>query len=209
LLTTGSDSYVSNPSNPVPYTKEKRMDRTREYMVEDQRFVNGREDVLFYESEILTEDLTFAGPISVELFIESTGTDADFIVKVIDVFPDDMPEWQEKDEKYLPDAMAGYQMMVRGEVFRAKFRNSFERPEPLVPGKVARVAYDTPDILHTFKAGHRIMVQVQSSWFPLVDRNPQTFVDIYNADESDFQSATQTIQRSAQYPSRITMRQVN
>ena len=208
-LTVDSDQYVSDPANPVPYTKEKRIDRTREYMVEDQRFVSDRDDVLFYQSEVLTEDLTFAGPISVELFVESTGTDADFIVKVIDVFPDDMPEWQTKEEKYLPnDAMAGYQMMVRGEVFRAKFRNSFEFPEPLVPGEVARVAYDTPDILHTFKAGHRIMVQVQSSWFPLVDRNPQTFVDIYNADESDFQAATQTIHRSSQYPSRITMQQV-
>ena len=208
-VAAGSDSYESDPANPVPYTKEKRIDRTREYMVEDQRFASERSDVLVYESEVLTEDVTFAGPVSVELFIESTGTDADFIVKVIDVFPDDAPEWQTSEEKYLPDMMAGYEMMVRGEVFRAKFRNSFEFPEPLVPGEVARVAYDTPDILHTFKAGHRIMVHVQSSWFPLVDRNPQTFVDIYNADESDFVAATQTILRSAEHPSRITMRQVN
>ncbi|NQV73233.1 CocE/NonD family hydrolase [bacterium] len=207
-VTAGSDSYESDPANPVPYTKEKRIDRTREYMAEDQRFASERSDVLVYESEVLTEDVTFGGPVSVELFIESTGTDADFIVKVIDVFPDDAPEWQPAEEKYLPDTMAGYEMMVRGEVFRAKFRNSFEFPEPLVPGEATRVAYDTPDILHTFKAGHRIMVHVQSSWFPLVDRNPQTFVDIYNADESDFQAATQTILRSAEYPSRITMRQV-
>jgi uncharacterized protein len=205
-----SDMYVSDPANPVPYTGEKTLRRTREFMVEDQRFVTGREDVLVYRSDVLTEDFTFAGPVSVELFVESTGTDADFVVKVIDEYPEDAPEWQESAEKYLPDApMAGYQMMVRGEVFRAKFRNSFEFPEPLVPGEVARVAYDTPDILHTFKAGHRIMVHVQSSYFPYIDRNPQTFVDIYNADESDFQAATQTIHRSAQYPSRITMRMLD
>jgi len=205
----GSDEYVSDPANPVPYTKEIRNNRTREYMVEDQRFAGERDDVLVYKSDVLTEDVMFAGPVSVDLFVETTGTDADFVVKVIDVFPDDTPEWQDSTEKYLPDEMAGYQMMVRGEVFRAKFRNSFEFPEPLVPGEVARVAYDTPHILHTFKAGHRIMVQVQSSWFPLVDRNPQTFVDIYNADESDFQAATHTILRSEEHPSSVTMQKVN
>jgi uncharacterized protein len=208
-LADGKDQYVSDPANPVPYTNEKLLRRTREFMVEDQRFASGREDVLVYRSEVLTEDVTFAGPVSVELFVESTGTDADFVVKVIDEYPEDAPEWQENAEKYIPDTpMAGYQVMVRGEVFRAKFRNSFEFPEPLVPGEVTRIAYDTPDILHTFKAGHRIMVHVQSSYFPYIDRNPQTFVDIYNADESDFVAATQTIHRSAEYPSRITMKRV-
>ena len=205
----GGDSYVSDPANPVPYTKEVRINRTREYMVEDQRFAGERDDVLVYTSTVLEEDVTFAGPVSVELFVETTGTDADFVVKVIDVFPDDEPEWQDEEDKYLPDPMAGYQMMVRGEVFRGKFRNSFEFPEPLVPGEVARIAFDTPHILHTFKAGHRIMVQVQSSWFPLVDRNPQTFTDIYSASAEDFQAATHTIHRSAEHASRITMLRLN
>ena len=205
----GSDRYVSDPAHPVPYTKEVRINRTREYMVEDQRFAGERDDVLVYTSAVLEQDATFAGPVSVELFVETTGTDADFVVKVIDVFPDDEPEWQDEADKYLPDPMAGYQMMVRGEVFRGKFRNSYERPEPFVPGEVERVAFDTPHILHTFKAGHRIMVQIQSSWFPLVDRNPQTFTDIYNASEEDFQAATHTLHRSAEYASRITMLQLN
>lgn len=201
----GSDSYVSDPANPVPYTKEIRIDRTREYMVEDQRFAADREDVLVYETDVLTEDLTFAGPVHVDLYVSSTGTDADFIVKLIDVFPGDEPEWQSAEEKYLDDAMAGYQMMVRGEVFRSRFRNSFEIPEPLSPGAVENVSFKTPDIFHTFKAGHRIMVQIQSSWFPLVDRNPQTFVDIYNASEEDFQSATHTIFRNYEHPSSISI----
>ncbi|HMB91932.1 MAG TPA: CocE/NonD family hydrolase, partial [Rhodothermales bacterium] len=205
----GADRYVSDPADPVPYTKEVRINRTREYMVEDQRFAGERDDVLAYTSDVLEEDVTFAGPVAVELFVETTGTDADFVVKVIDVFPEDEPEWQDEDDKYLPDPMAGYQMMVRGEVFRGKFRNSFESPEPFVPGDVAHVAFDTPHILHTFKAGHRIMVQVQSSWFPLIDRNPQTFTDIYSASEKDFQAATHAIHRSAEYPSRITMLQLH
>jgi putative CocE/NonD family hydrolase len=199
------DEYVSDPDNPVPYTQEKRFERTREYIVEDQRFVADRPDVLVYESGVLSEDYTFAGPVGVELYVSSTGTDADFVVKLIDVFPDDEPEWQPAGEKYLDVPMAGYQMLVRGEVFRAKFRNSYEHPEPLVPGEVALVKFDTPHILHTFKAGHRIMVQVQSSWFPLVDRNPQTFVDIYSADESDFQVATHRIHRGAGQRSRLVI----
>jgi putative CocE/NonD family hydrolase len=207
---SGSDSYVSDPSNPVPYTSEIRIDRTREYMVEDQRFAADREDVLVYRTGELEEDMTLAGPITVDLYVTSTGTDADFVVKLIDVYPDDEPEWQGPGEKYLPDdPMAGYQMMVRGQVFRAKFRNSYEHPEPLTPGVVERVTFDTPDIFHTFKAGHRMMVQVQSSWFPLVDRNPQTFVDIYSADEEDFQTATQTIHHAPDTPSSLTVKRVN
>jgi putative CocE/NonD family hydrolase len=199
----GFDEYVSDPANPVPYTQETKIRRTREFMVEDQRFAAEREDVLVYQTEPLTEDYTFAGPIDVELFVSTTGTDADFVVKLIDVFPDDEPEWQSPDEKYLDLPMAGYQMMVRGEVFRAKFRKSFETPEPLVPGEVTRIAFATPDILHTFRAGHRIMLQVQSSWFPLVDRNPQTFVDIYGASEDDFQPATHRVHWGGDQASRI------
>jgi len=197
-----SDSYVSDPANPVPYTQEITTVRTREYMVEDQRFVAARPDVLVYRTDVLTEDVTLAGPVTADLFISTTGTDADFVVKLIDVYPDDAPG---VDEPYLNVPMGGYQMLVRGEVMRAKFRNSFEVPQPLAPGEVTRVTFDAPDIFHTFRAGHRIMVQVQSSWFPLVDMNPQTFVDIYNASEADFRTATHTLYRSADYPSRVTV----
>ncbi|MEZ4699060.1 MAG: CocE/NonD family hydrolase [Rhodothermales bacterium] len=202
-----ADAYVSDPANPVPYTQEKTTNRTREYMVEDQRFVSDRPDVLVYQTEPLTEDVTFAGPITANLFVSTTGTDADFVVKLIDVYPDDTPEHQEPADKYLNVPMAGYQMLVRGEVFRAKFRNSYERPEPLTPGKVETVRFDTPDIFHTFKAGHRIMVHVQSSWFPLVDRNPQQFLDIPEATDADFKAATHRVFRSAAHPSRLEVGQ--
>lgn len=198
------DAYVSDPANPVPYTQEVRIDRTREYMVEDQRFVQDREDVLVYQSEVLVEDVTVVGPLDINLFVSTTGTDADFIVKLIDVYPDDFTDLP-TEEKYLDVPMGGYQMMVRGEVFRAKFRNSFEQPDPLTPGEVTEISFAAPDIFHTFKAGHRIMVQVQSTWFPLVDRNPQAFTDIYSATEDAFQSATHRIYRSAHYPSHLTI----
>ncbi len=196
----GADSYVSDPANPVPYTQEIRIDRTREYMVEDQRFVAERPDVLVYQTDVLTEDVTFAGPVTADLYVSSTGTDADFVVKLIDVYPDDAPPIA---DPYLDVPMGGYQMLVRGEVMRAKFRNSFERPEPLVPGEVTQVRFETPDIFHTFETGHRVMVQVQSSWFPLVDMNPQTFTDIYHATEPDFQAATHTVYRAPGRASRV------
>jgi len=199
------DSYLSDPANPVPYTQEVRIDRTREYMVEDQRFASERSDVLVYQTESLTEDMTFAGPVTADLWVSSTGTDADFIVKLIDVYPDDAPGI---DNPYLDVPMGGYQMLVRAEVMRAKFRNSFETPEPLTPGEVTQISFESPHIFHTFKAGHKIMVQVQSSWFPLVDRNPQTFLDIYSATEADFQKATHTICRSSRYPSRVVVGKV-
>lgn len=200
-----SDSYIADPSNPVPYTAEKTMRRTREYMVEDQRFASKREDVLVYQTDVLSEDITLAGPIEASLYVSTTGTDADFIVKLIDVYPDDFPE---HDDKYMDVPMGGYQMLVRAEPMRARFRNSFEKPEPLKPGEVTLVKWQTPDIFHTFKAGHRMMVQVQSSWFPITDRNPQKYVDIAKAIEADFQSATQTIYRSAQYPSHLQVGRV-
>src|SRR5215510_1046440 len=139
----------------------KSTDMDPDYMAQDQRFVTGRPDVLFYQGQPLTDELTIAGPVSPTLFVASSGTDGDWIVKVIDVHPD------------------GFQELVRGDVVRAKFRNSFEKPSPLEPGKVAQLDFVMPDVYHTFKKGHRMMVQVQSSWFPLVDRNPQKFVDIY------------------------------
>jgi putative CocE/NonD family hydrolase len=198
----GADSYVSDPANPVPYTQEVTTVRTREYMVEDQRFVAGRSDVLVYQSDILTEDITLAGLVTAELFVSTTGSDADFVVKLIDVYPDDVPD---PEDPYLKVPMGGYQMLVRGEVMRAKFRNSWEHPEPLAAGEVTRISFDAPDIFHTFKAGHRIMIQVQSSWFPLVDMNPQTFVNIYAATEADFKEATHTIHRAPGRASRVTV----
>ncbi|HLE56939.1 MAG TPA: CocE/NonD family hydrolase, partial [Rhodothermia bacterium] len=202
------DEYVSDQANPVPYTQETRIDRSREYMVEDQRFAAARPDVLVYESDVLTEDFSLAGPVNVELFVSTTGTDADFVVKLIDVFPGDEQEWQDTSAKHLDVPMAGYQMMVRGEVFRGKFRNSFEVPEPMVPGEVTRIAFAAPDILHTFKVGHRIMIQIQSSWFPLVDRNPQTFTDIYSATAGDFQPATHRVYSGADHASSIQVKRL-
>jgi putative CocE/NonD family hydrolase len=181
----GNTSYVSDPAKPVPYIEDIKIERTATYMTDDQRFASMRPDVLVFQTDVLTEDVTVTGPITADLRISMTGTDADFVVKFIDVFPDDFS--YDKNDTY---PMGGYQMLIRGEVFRGKFRNSFEKPVPFVPGKVTQVKYELPDIAHTFKKGHRIMVQVQSSWFPLVDRNPQKFTDIYQAKDSDFQKAT-------------------
>ena len=177
--------YVSDPSKPVPYTEAVPTGRTREYMTDDQRFAARRTDVLVFQTGILTDDLTLGGPLVADLKVSISTTDADFVVKLIDVFPDDF-------QYSTPNAyvMNNYQMLVRAEVMRGKFRNSFENPEPFVPGKPTQVKYTLPDVAHTFKKGHRVMVQIQSSWFPLVDRNPQKFTNIYQANESDFQKST-------------------
>ena len=172
----------------------------REYMTADQRFAARRPDVLVYETAVLDEDVTIAGPIEVDLHVSTTGTDSDWVVKLIDVYPDDYPD---PNPNPTGVKMGGYQQLVRGDVMRGKFRNSFEKPEPFAPGKPTRVKFTLPDVCHTFRPGHRIMVQVQSSWFPLVDRNPQTFVDIYTAKESDFRKATQRVYRSKAHPSRV------
>ena len=181
------DEYISDPNAPVPYQDGIQKDRTREYMVDDQRFAARRPDVKVYQTDTLTEDITLTGPLVADLFTSISTTDADYVVKLIDVFPDSYPDAVPNPKKI---TLAGYQMMVRGEVFRGRFRNSFEKPESFVPGKVTEVKYNLQDVAHTFKKGHRIMIQVQSSWFPLVDRNPQKFVDIYHAKDSDFQKAT-------------------
>jgi len=193
--------YISDPSHPVPYTEDVHQDRTREYMTDDQRFASRRPDVLSYQTGLLEEDLTLAGPVVANLKVSITGTDADFVVKVIDVFPDDF--------KYTGDVnqprrsvggsypMGGYEMLVRGEIMRGKYRNSFENPQPFKPGKIETVKFDLPDVAHTFKKGHRLMIQIQSSWFPLADRNPQKFCNIYEASESDFQKATIRIYHDA------------
>ena len=198
----GFDEYVSDPARPVPFINGTAIGMTREYMVEDQRFASRRPDVLVYQTPILDRDVTLAGPIKATLFVSTTGTDSDFVVKLIDVFPDSMPD---PDPNPAGVTMGGYQMLVRGEPMRAKFRNSYSTPEPMPPGKVTKVEFTLPDVNHAFLRGHRIMIQIQSSWFPLVDRNPQKFLDINRATESDFQKATQRVYRSAPNNSRITV----
>ncbi|HWV72013.1 MAG TPA: CocE/NonD family hydrolase [Pseudosphingobacterium sp.] len=185
------DEYISDPNAPVPYQQGVNQSRSREYMIDDQRFASKRPDVMVYQSDVLTEDITLTGPLLAKLKVSTTGTDADYVVKVVDVYPDDAPNPVPNPKSIV---MGGYQMLVRGEVFRGKFRNSFEKPAPFVPNEITAVNYSLPDIAHTFKKGHRIMIQIQNSWFPLVDRNPQKFIDIYkDADDSDFQKATHRI----------------
>jgi putative CocE/NonD family hydrolase len=194
------DEYISDPAKPVPYTEKIGIRMLPEYMTGDQRFAARRPDVLVYETEVLEKDVTLAGPLTAELFVSTTGTDSDWIVKLIDVYPDDYP-----DPKPNPTGvrLGGYQQLVRGEVMRGKFRASLERAEPFVPGKPTPVRFKLPDVCHTFRSGHKLMVQVQSSWFPLVDRNPQAFTDIYSAKESDFKKATQRVYHTRELPSRI------
>jgi uncharacterized protein len=186
---------------PVPYSEDIIARRTEKYMTDDQRFASRRPDVMVYQTDLLTEEITLTGPLTADLFVSTTGTDADYIVKLIDVFPPDTKNPPDEEEIKIP--LGGYQMLVRGEVFRGKYRNSFEKPEPFVPGKVTEVKYVIPDVAHTFKKGHRIMIQVQNSWFPLVDRNPQKFVNIYKCTEADFQKATQRVYHDAKYPSSL------
>lgn len=195
------DEYVSDPMKPVPYTEDVHANRTAEYMTDDQRFASRRPDVMVYQTDLLTEEVTLTGPLTADLFVSTTGTDADYVVKLIDVFPPDTKNPAGKEEIKVP--LGSYQMLVRGEVFRGKYRNSFEKPEPFVPGKVTEVKFAIPDVAHTFSKGHRIMIQVQNSWFPLVDRNPQKFVNIYKCTDADFQKATQRIYHDSKYPSNI------
>jgi len=199
------DEYTSDPARPVPYTEDVHFRRTREYMDDDQRFASRRPDVLSYETEILNDDVTLAGPVIADLMASVSTTDADFVVKVIDVFPDDFkyPETMKGNDNNYP--MGGYQMLVRAEILRGKFRNSFEKPEPFVPGKITEVKWELPDVAHTFLKGHKIMIQIQSSWFPLADRNPQKFIDIYKADDSDFQKANIRIYHDANNQSKIIL----
>ncbi|MCB1100709.1 MAG: CocE/NonD family hydrolase, partial [Verrucomicrobiae bacterium] len=197
------DEYVSDPVKPVPYIPNIAIGMTREHMLDDQRFASTRPDVLVYQTDVLEEDVTIAGPIAASLQVSTSGTDSDWIVKLIDVYSGDFPN---PDPNPSGVEMGGYQQLVRGEAMRGKFRNSLETPEPFVPGEVTTVAYTLPDACHTFRRGHRIMVQIQSSWFPLVDRNPQTFCDIYNASEEDFRKATQRVFRTADTPSFVKVR---
>lgn len=203
---TGFDDYVSDPHRPVPYTNDITNDRSREYMTEDQRFAWQRPDVLSYETDVLSDDITVAGPVKVNLYASTTGTDADFVVKIIDVFPDSVKD----DPSNAPNVrMGGYQMLVRGDVMRARYRKSFEHPVAMQPNKIEKIPFSLNDINHTFRKGHRIMVQVQSSWFPLVDRNPQQFVNIYRAKEADFIKTVHAIYRDTLHPSSIEIGQIN
>ena len=201
---SGVDEYVSDPAHPVPYIGYVSAPGVvpQRYMTDDQRFAARRPDVLVYESTVLTEDVTIAGPLKPKLKVASTGTDADFVVKLIDVYPVDYPNPPAADQGkrilgVAPIQMGGYQQLVRGEPMRAKFRDSWEKPTALPVGKMVSVNSEMPDVNHTFRAGHRIMVQVQSSWFPLIDRNPQTFTDIPFAKPEQFVKATESVYRSA------------
>lgn len=205
------DEYISDPNKPVPYVGYIADGMTRDYMTEDQRFAASRTDVLVYETAPLADDLTIAGPINVNLQVSTSGTDSDFVVKLIDVYPSDYPTPQPPMNQPVPAnavRMAGYQQLVRGEPIRAKFRHGFEHaeaPVAMTPNKPTQLAYDLPDVYHTFRKGHKIMVQVQSSWFPLVDRNPQKFMDIPKATAADFQKATQRVYRSRSLSSSVTV----
>jgi len=189
---TGWDEYVSDPARPVPVTGEIGHGMPGDYMTRDQRFAARRPDVLVYQSEPLEHDMTLAGPVTAALKVATTGTDSDFVVKLIDVYPSDYPN---PDPNPAQIHMGGYQQMVRGEPFRGKYRNSLEKPQAFTPGQPAKIEFTMPDVCHTFRPGHRIMVQIQSSWFPMVDRNPQKFVEIPKAKESDFEKATERVYR--------------
>lgn len=197
------DEYVSDPDKPVPFTAGITTAMGHTYMVEDQRFVWTRPDVLVYQTDVLEEDVTIAGPVTVELYGSTSGTDCDWVVKLIDVHPGKYPNPKPNP---LDVQMGGFQMKLVSDVMRAKFRNSLEQPEAMEPNKPAKIVFDLSDKLHRFRKGHRIMVQVQSTWFPLVDRNPGRFVDIYHAKERDFQKTTQRVFRSASLPSHLKMR---
>ena len=210
------DEYVSDPAKPVPFIEDIAIGMTREYMTDDQRFAARRPDVLSYTTAVLAEDVTLAGPMLADLWVSTTGTDSDWVVKVIDVHPAEEKDpplgdatnaasrTPSRQERTRP--MSNYHEMVRSEVIRGKFRDSYERPEPFEPGRPTRVRLPLQDVLHTFRKGHRIQVQVQSTWFPLVDLNPQTFVpNIFEAKEGDFVRATQRVYRGGEQATGITV----
>src|SRR5579883_2018895 len=210
------DEYLSDPNRPVPYVGRVQLGVLNTYMTEDQRFAATRPDVLVYKSEVLDHDVTIVGPISVDLKVSTSGTDSDFDVKLIDVYPNDAPDYNAEPAPAggrgpnvaAPGAtpMGGYQQLIRGEPFRGKFRKSFEKPVPFEPNVPDRIAFQLPDIAHTFRPGHRIMVQVQSSWFPLTDRNPQKFMEIPKALSSDFVKATERVYTGGRDGSRLSFR---
>ena len=197
------DEFISDPDKPVPFINGIDLDMKREYMTGDQRFAARRPDVLTYQTDILDKDVTLVGNIWADLKVSTTGTDADWVVKLIDVYPDSAKDnqWTSKETH-----LSGYEQMVRSEAMRGKFRNAFDKPEPFVPGKVTPVNFELQDVLHCFKEGHRIMVQIQSTWFPLIDRNTQKFQDIMKARDTDFQKATHRVYHSKEHPSYLKLR---
>lgn len=196
----GFSEYISDPAKPVPFKQEVDIGFVpRPYMTGDQRFASRRPDVLVFQSEPLKEDITLGGEILNQLKVSTSGTDSDWVVKLIDVFPGDYPDFEDNPSNI---RLGNYEMLVRSEVQRGRFRNSFVEPEPFVPNLLTEVNFPLQDVLHTFKKGHRIMIHIQSTWFPLIDRNPQKYVDnIFYADEEDFIKANQRVHHSAQYPS--------
>jgi len=198
---------VSDPDHPVPYTNTITHWYQPGFMVEDQRFASRRPDVLVYTTAPLERDLTIAGPIGVDFVVSTTGTDQDFIVKVIDVFPDDYQgdSLTGADARRANQRWGGYQMLLRGDVMRGKFRNSTARPEAFRPNAATPLRFQLNDVYHTFRAGHRVMVQVQSTWFPMIDRNPGRMMDIFRATDADFQSTTQRVYRSEALPSHLVL----
>jgi putative CocE/NonD family hydrolase len=196
------DEFISDPARPVPYTAEITPAWTKKYMTEDQRFASRRPDVLVYQTEPLEQDVTLAGPLEANLWVSTTGTDADWVVKLVDVNPGKVPGWTKADAESNKVNRGGQQTLVRGEPFRGRFRDSYSEPKPFKPGEPALVHFTLNDVFHTFERGHRVMIQVQSSWFPFIDRNPQTFVpNIFEAKEGDFVRATHRVYRSQANPS--------
>jgi hypothetical protein len=196
------DEYTSDPMKPVPYAEGVLSKRTEEYMCDDQRFAAQRPDVLVYATGVLEENVTVTGPVIADLFVSLSTTDADFVVKLIDVFPDD---FKYPDSVKINYPMGGYQMLVRGEIMRGRYRNSFEKPEAFQPFRETEVSWELPDVAHTFLKGHRIMIQIQSTWYPLADRNPQQFIDPYACTSDDLKKCEIKVYREADHPSRILL----
>lgn len=196
--TAGERTFVNDPANPTPYLEDYKSSKERpaDFPVSDQRFAEKRSDVLTYNGPVAKIDSDFAGPVDVDLWMKTSGSDADLVVKLIDVWPS------------VGSKMDGYEEMVRGDVFRCKYRNSFEKPEAITPGEPTHVHFKLNDVFYQLRKGHRLMVQVQGSWFPLVDRNPNQFEDIYHAKDSDYQKATISILSDPQYPSSIGLPEV-
>ncbi len=209
----GFDEYTSDPAKPVPYTEYIHFNRTRNYMTDDQRFAGRRTDVLAFKTSVLKDDVTLTGIVTADLYVSISTTDADFVVKLIDVFPDSL-SYNEVDiyssiETPGNYPMGGYEMLVHGEIFRGRYRSSYEKPEPFTPDKIEKVTFNIGDVAHTFKKGHCIMVQIQSSWFPLADRNPQKFVNIYEAKAEDFQKASIRIHHDREHASSVVLPVLN
>lgn len=198
----GFDEFIADPRKPVPFQEGIIENRKREYMVADQRFVANRPDVMVYQTDILKEDMTLAGPVLANLKVSTTGTDADFVVKLIDVLPENEPRPSHVAKSTV---MGGYQMLIRGDIFRGKYRDGFEYPKAFVPDQVSDVKFELVDVGHTFKKGHRIMVHIQSSWFPLADSNPQKFMNIYDAVKEDFKKETHKLFREGEHHSYIEL----